>query len=230
MTIDEAITEAREKLPLERVLIHYGYGHCFTNKLVKSPFRPDEKKGSFHVIQGENGKFKWKDFGTGDKAGDEIDFISKLEGISQKDAREKWFQISGVQWPSPKPKLKRSKKTADALAKALETLGDAQESVKFDWDTCVAMFDEEHVERLSTWRGLRPEFVQWLVDQKLIGIYRDRFALPVHDSMGHVINTHFRDEDNDWRYIGGGRPVTAWEVGPVKDQTCLLYTSDAADE
>lgn len=228
MTIDEAITEAREKLPLERVLIHYGYGHCFTNKLVKSPFRPDEKKGSFHVIMNDKGTWKWKDFGTGDKAGDEIDFISKLEGISQKDAREKWFQISGVQWPSPKPKLKKSKKTADALAKALETLGDAQESVKFDWDTCVAMFDDEHVERLSTWRGLRPEFVQWLVDQKMVGIYRDRFALPVHDSMGHVINTHYRDEDNDWRYIGGGRPVTAWEVGPVKDQTkpLVLFESE----
>tara|TARA_Y100000593_G_scaffold6574_4_gene12488 strand:- start:11086 stop:13200 length:2115 start_codon:yes stop_codon:yes gene_type:complete len=228
MEIQEAIIQARQLYPLEKVMISSGFGHCFTEKLVKSPFRPDEQKGSFHVIQGENGRFKWKDFGTGDKAGDEIDFIAKLRGLSQKEAREQWFNMAGITWPPPKPKLKKSKKTSEALAKALETLDDARESVKFNWETCCRVFDEEWVSKLAEWRGYRPEFVKWLNKEGLVGVWHDRIALPVHDNQGNVINTHFRDEDNDWLYLGGGRPVTAWEIGEVRDDTkpLVLFESE----
>ena len=218
MTIEEAIDIARQKASLKEVLCSNGYGHCFTQKLVKSPFRPDEKSGSFHVIQ-VDGRFKWKDFGTGEKAGDEIDFLARLHGESQKDARQRWFNMAGIEWPPPKPKLKRGKKTSAALAKALETLEVAKEASKFDWEKCVRIFDESFVKRLAEWRGYRPEFVQWLVEEKLIGVWDDRFALPVHDNQGNVINAHFKDEENDWRYLGGGRPVTAWEIGDVKNDS-----------
>ena len=216
MTIGEAIDKAREKVPLEKLMITLGYGHCFSKKLVKAPWREEEKNGSFHVIE-VNGLYKWKDFGIGEKAGDEIDFIAKLQGTGQKEARDAWFRMARVEWPPPRPKLKNNKKTSDALAKALETLETAREAAKFDWEVCVRVFDDTWVKKLAEWRGYRPEFVQWLVDEGMIGVWNDRFALPVHDNQGNVINVHYKDEENDWLYLGGGRPVTAWEIGDVKN-------------
>ncbi len=228
MEIETAIEQAREKVPLKDVMISLGFGHCFTPSLVKSPFRADEKNGSFHVIQTDSGNYKWKDFGLGEKAGDEIDFIAKYRGVTQKEARKEWFGMAGITWPPPKPNLRKGKKTSEALAKALETLDNARESVKFNWEQCVRLFDEEHIHRLAVWRGYRPEFVKWLNDNELVGLWNNRIALPVHDNQGNVINTHYKDEENDWRYLGGGRPVTAWEIGDVQDDSkpLVLFESE----
>lgn len=89
----------------------------------------------------------------------------------------------------------------------------------FDWDRCVAAFDDVLQRRLANWRGLGLAFVTWLRARGLIGIWDSgRIAFPVHDPAGVVVGCHYRrKEDGRWRYYPAGIRVLPLVLGDLRN-------------
>jgi len=75
-----------------------------------------------------------------------------------------------------------------------------------NWDACLADFTPEKAKELADWRGYSIEFVNWLHEQEMIGVYKGSFAFPVADASGKVVRIHYRFGDKGWAYHpkGGG--------------------------
>jgi energy-coupling factor transporter ATP-binding protein EcfA2 len=78
--------------------------------------------------------------------------------------------------------------------------------VAVDWDACLAAFTPEKARELADWRGYSIQFVNWLHEQEMVGIYKGGFAFPVHDASGKVVRIHYRYGEKGWAYHpkGGG--------------------------
>jgi len=90
--------EARQRLPLPNLIRQLcpnlsGKSDKQLNS-VHSPLRCDKNK-SFSIFAGKDGKWRWKDHGTG-KSGDEVDFIMELKGLDQKKAQRRWYELAGL--------------------------------------------------------------------------------------------------------------------------------------
>jgi hypothetical protein len=47
--------------------------------------------------------------------------------------------------------------------------------------------------KLAEWRGYTPQFVDWLQEQNLIGLFEgERIAFPVHNARRNIIGWHYR--------------------------------------
>jgi energy-coupling factor transporter ATP-binding protein EcfA2 len=95
-----------------------------------------------------------------------------------------------------------------------------------DWQSCVAAMDEDAMASLSEWRGISLPFIQWLHSQELIGLFRGRYAFPVHNAKGEVIRIHYRLEKN-WAYEPkSGSGSAALVIGnPVHSAHTLAFES-----
>jgi len=78
--------------------------------------------------------------------------------------------------------------------------------VSVNWDECLAAFTPEKAKELAKWRGYSLNFVNWLHEQEMIGVYKGSFAFPVHDASGKVVRIHYRFGEKGWAYHpkGGG--------------------------
>src|ERR1043165_7551719 len=88
------IQRAKQLLPLQDLLRHYGLGHLVSSQ-GPSPFRDGDNQTAFGIFEKDNGEWNWKDFVTGE-FGDEIDFIMRREGRSAEDARIKYLELAGI--------------------------------------------------------------------------------------------------------------------------------------
>src|SRR5262245_15820680 len=98
----QKIDEAKLRLPLPQLLETLGLG-AHAKKSARCPF-PDheDKRPSFSVFQGEDGFWHYMCFSKcGD--GDEILFLSKLQGLSLTDAISLYLDMAGFP-PSRRPK------------------------------------------------------------------------------------------------------------------------------
>ena len=99
--------------------------------------------------------------------------------------------------------------------------GEKPHAPPFDWQKCVATFTDKHVGELASWRGYSREFCEWLSSQKLVGLYGDCVALPVHDSSGTVVGAHYRikpktkEERASWCYTPRGVKAAPLVIGEV---------------
>jgi hypothetical protein len=82
----------------------------------------------------------------------------------------------------------------------------------FDWQPCVAAFNEKHLDYLSEWRGLTGRFCSWLQMRGLVGLCENCIAFPVNNKQGHVIAAHCRPKSGKWFYKPGA-PVQPFIVG-----------------
>jgi hypothetical protein len=85
----------------------------------------------------------------------------------------------------------------------------------FDWSNCVPAFTDKHIERLAEWRGYSIEFCSWLRQNRLVGLYDNRLAFPVHDSRGSIVAVHYRIKDGSWRYYPQGAEVRPLVIGEL---------------
>jgi hypothetical protein len=86
----------------------------------------------------------------------------------------------------------------------------------FVWRACVEAFSNQHIKKIARWRGLSPEFVRFLRDSDLIGIFNGLVAFPVHEN-GAVVAAHVRSKDGAWYYTPKGtktRPLVIGELLP----------------
>jgi hypothetical protein len=70
-----------------------------------------------------------------------------------------------------------------------------------DWDKDYQM-SEADIDELAQWRGYSREFVQWLIEQQLIGRSRKQkyWAFPFKDSNGKIVSAHVRKDKDHWFY------------------------------
>ncbi len=184
------IRGAKRKLPLPTLMYRLGLGE-HAKKSARCPFH-DDAQNSFSVWQ-NNGAWFWKCF-VGCGKGDKINFLESHKSISRSDATKLFLEMAGVNGCAPQP-TKRSETSSNTA---------------FNWHACVEAVNEKHLERLAKWRGYSIEFCSWLKRSRLVGLYDNCIAFPVHDRSGNVVAVHYRLKDGSWRYY----PVGA-KVGPL---------------
>jgi hypothetical protein len=163
----DLIAQAKARLPLPALMAQCGHGDS-ARKSARCMFHNDSHN-SFSAYQRDDGTWAWKCH-AGCGGGDEADWLAKLRGLFNADACREYIRLAGVTAP----------KTSARPEKSL------------DWSQCVRDFTPEHVARFAKWRSLSPEFVAWLQERQLIGLFRNRLAFPVHDASGAVVRAHVR--------------------------------------
>jgi hypothetical protein len=197
--VSNDIHEATRRLPLPALIHRLGLGE-HAKKSARCPFHDDQHK-SFSVWKNEAGLWFWKcHAGCGE--GDEITFLERHQGISNKEATKRYLEMSGVNDATP------------ILAKSSPT---SRPTSALDWRACVEAFTEKHVEQLAKWRGYSIEFCPWLKESGLVGLFNGCIAFPVYDRVGEIVAVHYRLKDGSWRYYPQGsnvRPLVIGELVP----------------
>jgi len=201
---------ARERMgcdSLRLVMEKLGFGTHF-KRSCKSPFR-DEKRPSWGVFQGENGKWLWKDHGTGE-SGDELDFIVQAKGCSSGEAVRMLCEMAGVDLDESNgsngaptkgatvPAVKGRGQGRNMKAEVHEAMESGKE-VK-DWTPLRAALTDELCGVIAEARGYRPEFVRHMRDHDFIGWYENGPAFPVKDDNGVLQGAHFKKDGEQWMY------------------------------
>ena len=123
--MSDDIAEAKRRLPLPQLMERCCLGE-HAKKSARCPWH-DDGNNSFSVWQGEKGwQFKCH---SGCGGGDEINFLEKHEGISNRDATKRFLELSGV-----------SGERAVKLASGVHP---------FNWRACVDAFTDDHIARLA---------------------------------------------------------------------------------
>ena len=188
-----AILLAKQRLPLPELMHQLGLGE-HAKKSAHCPFH-DDKHNSFSIWQNPDGLWSWKCH-AGCGQGDEITFLEKYHGISNKEATKLFLEMAGVK----EKKIPR--------LKVLET-----NEQPFDWRARVEAFTDADALRLVIQRGYSLALCRWLKQNGLIGMYQGCFAFPVHDREGTVVAVHYRPKDGSWRYYPQGAKVRPLVIG-----------------
>jgi len=191
------ILEAKRKLPLPALLHQLGFGQQ-AKKSARCPFH-DDGHNSFSIWP-RNGVWFWKCH-TGCGEGDEITFLEKHRGISRGEAIKVFLEMAAVNGVS------------SVLSQHLANRTNQQQP--FDWQGCVEAFSDAHVEQLAKGRGYSLEFSCWLKEKKLVGLFNDCIAFPVHDRAANVVAAHYRLQDGSWRYYPSGAKVHPLVIGEL---------------
>jgi AAA domain/CHC2 zinc finger len=198
------IAQAKSKLPLPALLHELGLGQ-HASKSALCPLHEDSNN-SFSIFRANgNGPWQWNCF-AGCGSGDEIDFLSKKDGLSKGDAIRRYCALAGVN--GSKPPVGNAFQKAKAIMQSQPTT--------FDWQSRVDAVTPQHLEKLSEWRAFSPEFCTELHEKKLIGLYNGLWAFPVYDAQNNVVGTHYRQDDGrDWRYHPVGTRATPFVIGKL---------------
>jgi hypothetical protein len=99
--MSDAIQEAKRRLPLPALMHRLGLGP-HAKKSAHCTFH-DDQRNSFSVYKNGSGEFRFKCF-AGCGEGDEITFLEKHYGISNKEATKLFLEIAGVNGATPAPR------------------------------------------------------------------------------------------------------------------------------
>jgi hypothetical protein len=200
------IAEAKQRLPLPALLYRLGLRQ-HSKKSARCPFHEDQHN-SFSVWKNGAGIWFWKCH-TGCGEGDEITFLEKHHGISNKEATKRFLAMAGGNGVTPPPYQAASRTTA-----------------ALDWQACVQGFTKEHGEQVAKCRGYSIEFCCWLKGNGLVGLHNGCIAFPVHDRAGNVVACHYRLKDGSWRYYPQGAKVRPLVIGElVPGDTVYVFES-----
>src|SRR5439155_7955549 len=92
------IDEAKLRLPLPELMRQVGLGE-HAKKSAHCPFHNDQRK-SFSVYKNAKGESRFKCF-AGCGEGDEITFLEKHYGISNKEATKRYLEMAGANGSTP---------------------------------------------------------------------------------------------------------------------------------
>lgn len=180
----------------------------------------------------------FNDRASDDKGGNLLTLWMNVRGLSFREAVDDAAEFCGMQ---PRPKLKRgnakivpsefhssapkatSKNRPDPVEAEVvndDAMPTFTQPPPVDWDDCLMSFTPEKAEELAKWRGYSIEFVNWLHEQEMIGIYKGNYAFPVHDAGGKVARIHYR-LDKGWAY----HPKGVTENGPLIVGTSPLHAA-----
>ena len=190
-----SILQAKARLPLPELLRSLGFQPPASGSgNMPSPFRGGDKQStdSFSVFE-RGGYWFWKDrSGGGEEGGDEIDFLEKLENLSEKDAIARHQDLAGIR---PEMKLPPPAPRAPAAAPLPPPPS---------WEDLSAAFTPEQQRKLASWRGYSPELVSWLQEQSILASYKGSPCLPVRNLSGRLLAVHVRPDSGRWFYVPKG--------------------------
>ena len=92
----------------------------------------------------------------------------------------------------------------------------------FDWTKCVAAFTAADVQKLAAWRGLSVEFVRWIHEQGIIGIFDGKTAFANHGDGGKVVSAHVRPASGKWFFEPKGHQIAPLVLGDAKSAAKVL--------
>jgi hypothetical protein len=177
MTLKEKLQLAELRLPLPALAQSLGLVICERPGACRSPFR-EERKPSFSWRIAQDGRARWKDFGTNDDGGDCAGFLAKARGLSNREAVKRYLELAGVSDTSsgplpalrpiePKPILpakaepkEKPKLPEDLHSGTIDEMGELLELR--DWDVSVEHLHEVSklgLLRFGTWQGKRAWFL-----------------------------------------------------------------------
>ena len=163
-------------------------------KSARCPFH-DDKHNSYSIWKNDSGKWFWKcHAGCGE--GDEITFLERHYGISNKEATKLYLEMAGSSGKVPL----QSKRTLDCVV---------------DWPACLNAFTDAKALTLALSRRYSIRFCRWLKENNLVGTYNDCIGFPVHDRAGRVIAIHYPLKDGSWRYYPQGAKTSPFVVGEL---------------
>ena len=94
MSLKEKLQLAELRLPLPALAQSLGLVVCDKPGTCRSPFR-EERRPSFSWRVAQDGRARWKDFGTGE-GGDCPAFVAKASGINNREAVIRYLELAGV--------------------------------------------------------------------------------------------------------------------------------------
>jgi len=94
MNLKEKLQLAELRLPLPALAQSLGLVIPERPGTCRSPFR-EERQPSFSVFLANDGRARWKDFGTGE-GGDCPAFVAKALGLSNREAVKRYLELAGV--------------------------------------------------------------------------------------------------------------------------------------
>ena len=195
------LSEVKRVFSLPQVVAALGYDESLIQRSTNCPFH-DDSNPSFGIWE-EGGKWSWKCH-AGCGGGDEVEFIQIALGISQTEAIRKFKAMAGK-------------------GDAVPVLNPKQERI--NWEAAKAAFKPVHRNRLAEWRGLTPDFVDWLHESNLVGVVQGQLAFPVQHNPrttpnGKADGAHCFSKDKGWRILGGkGSP---WWIGDHADHVIIF--------
>jgi hypothetical protein len=180
MSLKEKLQLAELRLPLPALAQLIGLVVCDKPGTCRSPFR-EERRPSFSWRVAQDGRARWKDFGTGE-GGDCPAFVAKASGINNREAVIRYLELAGVSdtdsgplpvgpWLKPivpKPLLLSAKaepKEKPNLPEDLHpgTIDEIGELLEIrEWDVPVEHLHEVSklgLLRFGTWQGKRAWFL-----------------------------------------------------------------------
>src|SRR5262249_23747787 len=104
------IAEGKRRLPLPMLMHRFGLGE-HAKKSACCPFH-DDQHNSFSVYKNAKGEFRFKCF-AGCGEGDEITFLEKHYGISNKEATKVFLEMAGVNGATSSPSIPKSASLPD---------------------------------------------------------------------------------------------------------------------
>jgi hypothetical protein len=128
--------------------------------------------------------------------------------MAARNVNFKTALCEAAEWTGCSLQGSNGKRPSPSKAKSTPTL---------DWTRDVAAFSDKHIERLSQWRGYSREFCQWLKQNRLVGLFKNSIAVPVHDRTGNVVAIQYRQKDGSWRYHPQGIRVRPLVIGELVD-------------
>jgi hypothetical protein len=179
MSLKEKLQLAEIRLPLPALAQLLGLEICEWPGACRSPFR-EERRPSFSWRFAQDGRARWKDFGTGE-GGDSAAFLAKALGLSNREALKRYLELAGVSdtdsgslpvgpqfkpvLPKPilpaKVKLQEKPKLPEDLHPGCRE--EIEDLLKLrDWDVPVEHLDEVSklgLLRFGTWQGKRAWFL-----------------------------------------------------------------------
>ncbi|MEI6715982.1 MAG: CHC2 zinc finger domain-containing protein [Verrucomicrobiota bacterium] len=184
----------------------------------RCPFH-EEKTGSCYVHEAQ---YRFYCFGCGAK-GDAFEFWSLVRGIDFKTAVGELAVLAGVSPGaiSPTFAIKRAerKPELDWFPPPMS----AVESARWETDIERLSFSAARKQQISEWRGFRPEFVDWLIANNLMGLTlyynqpRVSFVVkcPLEGAFTPV-GVHLRLEPDS---AGNPHPKQSWRYTPARSES-----------
>lgn len=180
MSLKEKLQLAEVRLPLPDLAQSLGLVVCERPGTCRSPFR-EERRPSFSWRFAQDGRARWKDFGTGE-GGDCPAFIAKALGFSNREAVIRYLELAGISdtdsgpLPAgpqfkpivPKPLLLSSKAEPKEKPKLPEdlhpgTIDEIRELLELrNWDVPLERLHEVSslgLLRFGSWQGKRAWFL-----------------------------------------------------------------------
>jgi hypothetical protein len=191
--MSDSIQEAKRKLPLPVLMHRLGLGE-HAKKSARCPLHED-RRNSFSVYKNAKGEFRFKCF-AGCGEGDEINFLEVSQHLSRSEAAKLFLQMAGVNGATSQGSQQESTSTSN-------------------WQACVEVFTEGHVQRLAKWRGYSIELCGGLRESGLVGVFNGCISFPVHGQAGNVVAIHYRLKDGSWRYFPQGITVHPLVIGEL---------------